>query len=522
MPFARPTTTATPDEIFEEWVHVLTHAELLALLYVVRRTLGFKKAADAISYTQFLTGITTREGRVLDRGCGIKSRTTLAAALRHLEELGLIHSDKTRDARGDRATTRYGLRFASDGADATDDHDAGGRGAYPAAPPAHAVDGGRARTILPPCAGRTTGSTPPVLPVVRGSYQQQTVETTNTVQQTDLSKREARATTDTRDDGQRDSTDATTVLGCVAPITRGDPAVSPLSDHVARLAAELGDDAPRASRTRVLTLRHAAGLGDEAAGQLLDEAAAITRAHGATITKRGRDGGIVRMPYLLATFRDLVAAPRDGALDPAPSAAATVAAAPTDASAPDITLGAGGPLPHVETDPVWRAVLGEVREEVTAENYATWFAPARVVARDGDVLRVGVPTAFHRQWLMDRLSGRVERALRRTGHAHLRVTYDVVTLAAVLPDGGAPRGEGVDPVSGASPRAAPPAPVRAAPPLGAPRAASALSPHAALPDVVCPSCHAVSCDGRCADRPRRAPPPGGPMARVPHATGGLA
>ena len=41
MPFARPTTTATPDEIFGEWVHVLRHAELLALLYVVRRTLGF-------------------------------------------------------------------------------------------------------------------------------------------------------------------------------------------------------------------------------------------------------------------------------------------------------------------------------------------------------------------------------------------------------------------------------------------------------------------------------------------------
>ena len=118
MPFARPTTTATPDEIFEEWVHVLRHAELLALLYVVRRTLGFKKVEDGISYTQFLNGITTREGKVLDRGCGIKSRGTLAAALRRLEELGLIRSHKAQDARGDRATTRYSLWFAGD-----EDHD---------------------------------------------------------------------------------------------------------------------------------------------------------------------------------------------------------------------------------------------------------------------------------------------------------------------------------------------------------------------------------------------------------------
>ncbi len=118
MPFARPTTTATPDEIFEEWVHVLRHAELLALLYVVRRTLGFKKIEDGISYSQFLHGITTREGKVLDRGCGIKSRGTLAAALRRLEELGLIRSHKTQDARGDRATTRYSLWFTGD-----EDHD---------------------------------------------------------------------------------------------------------------------------------------------------------------------------------------------------------------------------------------------------------------------------------------------------------------------------------------------------------------------------------------------------------------
>jgi len=114
MPFARPTTTATPDEIFEEWVHVLSHAELLALLYVVRRTLGFKKDQDSISYTQFLHGIVTREGKVLDRGCGLRSRTTLAAALRRLEERGLIRSSKTQDAKGDRATTRYSLWFAGD------------------------------------------------------------------------------------------------------------------------------------------------------------------------------------------------------------------------------------------------------------------------------------------------------------------------------------------------------------------------------------------------------------------------
>ena len=170
MPFARPTTTATPDEIFEEWVHVLSHAELLALLYVVRRTLGFKKDADNISYTQFLHGIVTREGKVLDRGCGIKSRGTLAAALRRLEERGLIRSVKTQTAAGDQATTRYTLWFVGD-----DERDAAANTAD------EATGEGGTQTEPGWFANRTTGSAQIEPRVVRRSNRQQTVETTNTV-----------------------------------------------------------------------------------------------------------------------------------------------------------------------------------------------------------------------------------------------------------------------------------------------------------------------------------------------------
>jgi hypothetical protein len=46
--FRRPTTTPVPDELFDEWLAVLSGAELKCLLYIVRRTLGFKKDADAI------------------------------------------------------------------------------------------------------------------------------------------------------------------------------------------------------------------------------------------------------------------------------------------------------------------------------------------------------------------------------------------------------------------------------------------------------------------------------------------
>jgi hypothetical protein len=73
--FFRPTTTPTLDEIFDVWLSQLTGSELKVLLYIVRRTFGFKKDADRISLTQICEGIITREGKVLDRGTGL-SRTS--------------------------------------------------------------------------------------------------------------------------------------------------------------------------------------------------------------------------------------------------------------------------------------------------------------------------------------------------------------------------------------------------------------------------------------------------------------
>jgi len=123
MAFKRPTTTPTPDEIFDEWVHKLKHAELLALLYIVRRTFGFRdrygeiKDGDTISLRQFHEGIVTRAGKRLDHGCGVRSKTSLTAALKHLEELGLIRVRRSESAEKGNETTWFALAFVGDDGD---------------------------------------------------------------------------------------------------------------------------------------------------------------------------------------------------------------------------------------------------------------------------------------------------------------------------------------------------------------------------------------------------------------------
>ncbi len=497
MPFARPTTTPTPDEIFDEWVHRLKHSELLVLLYIVRRTFGFRdrygelKDGDTISLRQFHEGIVTRSGKRLDHGCGVRNKTSITAALKRLEELGLIRARRSESAEKGNETTWYSLAFAGDDADddadeasgTHDGHSADGGDSSDSAPrpverPLNVGGcadriGGGTQIVPPGYEGRTPPGTQNAPGGVRTAHPQQTVETTNSRRQTGLSKRKAPTH---HAAAPLDSTDSTASTGDLTSMTTTEEGRSPVGAAVADLSAEFGDDAPRASHTRVVNMQRAAGLDDADLLPLLDEAAAIARSQTTTITKRGRDGTIVRMPYLLATLRDLVDAPNvpdislvnSGVARPDPrlagadsgpvaaSAPALVRPAPSGPGAPDVattaaTASVAGDDPPADgaAAAVWRAVLGEVREVLTPENYAVWFVPTRALILEGDVLRVVVPSPFHADWLAHKLRGRVQQALERTGHAGVRIAYDVAAgdsvasagdgiMATLLPLSGCP------------------------------------------------------------------------------------
>jgi phage replication O-like protein O len=87
--FRSPNTTPIPDEVFDELLSVLSGAELKVLLYICRRTFGFKKESDTISLNQIAEGITTRDGRVLDQGTGLSKRH-VQRALKSLEEKRIV------------------------------------------------------------------------------------------------------------------------------------------------------------------------------------------------------------------------------------------------------------------------------------------------------------------------------------------------------------------------------------------------------------------------------------------------
>ena len=112
--FRSPTYTMVPDEVFDELLVELTGAELKVLLYIIRRTFGFKRESDTISLSQMLTGIHTRDGRVLDRGVGL-SKKTLLDALRNLSARRIILTQRRQSAEKGNEPTAYRLNVLRPG-----------------------------------------------------------------------------------------------------------------------------------------------------------------------------------------------------------------------------------------------------------------------------------------------------------------------------------------------------------------------------------------------------------------------
>src|SRR5665811_410110 len=111
--FASPNYTQVPDELFDLLLPQLADNELRVLLYIVRRTFGFKRDTDTISLSQMVHGITTKEGQVLDTGTGL-SKSTVARGLKGLRDQGVIVATRNQSiSRGDQPTT-YRLRFKAD------------------------------------------------------------------------------------------------------------------------------------------------------------------------------------------------------------------------------------------------------------------------------------------------------------------------------------------------------------------------------------------------------------------------
>lgn len=108
--FASPNGTIVPDAVFDELLVELTDAELRVLLYIIRRTFGWKKEADTISLKQMAEGIRLSDGRVIDRGTGM-AKSACARGVKGLLAKGIITATRNSSPERGNLPTAYALRF---------------------------------------------------------------------------------------------------------------------------------------------------------------------------------------------------------------------------------------------------------------------------------------------------------------------------------------------------------------------------------------------------------------------------
>jgi phage replication O-like protein O len=112
--FQFPNTTQIPNEVFDTLMPHLSGGELKVLLYICRRTFGFRKDSDSISLTQIAHGITTKAGRVLDQGTGLSKRHVINA-LKALEKRNIITVTRKVDETGLNEVNTYSLNLLAMG-----------------------------------------------------------------------------------------------------------------------------------------------------------------------------------------------------------------------------------------------------------------------------------------------------------------------------------------------------------------------------------------------------------------------
>jgi hypothetical protein len=295
--FSSPNGTIVPDDVFDVLLPRLTDPELRVLLYIIRRTFGFKKHSDNISLKQMVEGIRTRDGRELDGGTGM-SKASVARGLRGLTDKGVIIATRNSSReRGDEPTT-YQLRFRPGGV-------------------SHIETGGVSQYETG-VSGPETGPVSPVDP--QETVRQQTEQSLSNIRKTATTKDELLAGTEQSRDNPPTRQSQPLVIGeLVAQRTVDQPRGSSVSDadrdtileYISDFSREFADRASlKSSTTRAHNLYRQSGVALETFIEGMYRARSIVKERTGSIRRGATDehGRPMRnkMAYWFTVLEDLL------------------------------------------------------------------------------------------------------------------------------------------------------------------------------------------------------------------------
>jgi len=75
---------------------------------------------------------------------------------------------------------------------------------------------------------------------------------------------------------------------------------------------------------------------------------------------------------------------------------------------------------------VWKKCLQIIRDNVSPQNFKTWFEPTKAVKLEGKILTIEVPSQFFYEWLEEHYISLLRKTIRNQLGNEGRLEYSIV------------------------------------------------------------------------------------------------
>jgi chromosomal replication initiator protein len=83
-------------------------------------------------------------------------------------------------------------------------------------------------------------------------------------------------------------------------------------------------------------------------------------------------------------------------------------------------------MPEKSHQEIWNNCLSIIRDNVTAQNFKTWFKPIQAVAVNKKVLTIQVPSQFFYEWLENNYITLIKKTLKRELGKDAKLEYNIL------------------------------------------------------------------------------------------------
>ena len=83
-------------------------------------------------------------------------------------------------------------------------------------------------------------------------------------------------------------------------------------------------------------------------------------------------------------------------------------------------------MPEKNCEEIWNNCLSIIRDNVTIQNFKTWFKPIKAVKLENMVLTVQVPSQFFYEWIENNYITLIKKTLKREVGKEAKLEYNIL------------------------------------------------------------------------------------------------